>query len=125
VKRKKILIVEDQIITAMDLMIIMEGWGYDFSEPAVSGEEALLRVAEDTPDLVLMDVSLPGKSGLEAAREICSRIRIPIIFTSGYPEEDLAEKIELPCPYGYLTKPIDFDELREQIESLLKKELPQ
>jgi CheY-like chemotaxis protein len=118
-KRKKILIVEDEVITAMDLMTLMEDWGYDFLEPAASGEEAIKRVEEEAPDLVLMDVSLPHKNGIEAAREICARIRLPIIFTSGYPEEELAEKIELPCPYGYVTKPLDFDELKAKIDSFI------
>jgi len=122
---KKILIVEDQIVTAMDLMELMADWGYDFAPPAVSGEEAVRRAGEEKPDLVLMDVSLAFEmSGVEAAREICARYNIPFIFISAYLEEDLAEKIEMPCRYIYLTKPYDLEQLKGAIETILKVKIP-
>lgn len=118
--RKKILLVEDEIITAMDLLELMKNWGYDFCEPAGSGEEALDISIREKPDLVLMDVSLPGElDGIEAANRITALLKIPVIFISGYPEKEMREQIRINTPYEYMTKPLDLDELRERIAALL------
>lgn len=120
--RKKILLVEDEIITAMDLLEIMKNWGYDFCDPAGSGEEALEMALEEKPDLVLMDVSLPGElDGIEAASKITAALNIPVIFISGYPEKEMREQIKMETPYEYMTKPLDLDELRRRIADLLSE----
>lgn len=113
---------EDEMVTSMDLMELMADWDYDFFPPAVSGEEAIKRVEKEEPDIILMDVSLSGEmSGIEAARRICERHSIPILFISGYPESEFPERIKLTCPYGYLTKPLDLEEMHTRMEELLSQ----
>ena len=121
-KKKKVLIVEDEIITAMYLRNVLKGMGYKICSFAVSGEKAIKIVENEHPDVVLMDVKLRGKmDGIEAAREIRSRFDIPIIYISGYPEEVVKEKTEITKSYEFLAKPFDGFDAKEAIESVLLK----
>jgi CheY-like chemotaxis protein len=120
----KILIVEDEIVTALSFIQSMEDWGYEFLEPATTGEEAVERAREQKPDLILMDINLPGRmNGIEAAKKIRALLDdIPVIFTSAYPEYQMKAKIEIGGGrMSYLTKPIDFKEVRAKIEEMLKE----
>ena len=84
------MIVEDEAVSAMALKMCLEAFNYDTCSIASSGEEALSITEAERPDLVLMDINLPGAvSGVDAAREIYARYKVTSIFLSGYPEEDL------------------------------------
>lgn len=122
-KKYKILIVEDEIVTALSFIQSMEDWGYEFLEPATTGEEAVERAKDEHPDLILMDINLPGRmNGIEAAKKIRALLDVPVIFTSAYPEYQMKAKIELGGGrMSYLTKPIDFNEVKSKIASMLKE----
>jgi CheY-like chemotaxis protein len=73
IEGKQILVVEDEIITAMDLQTRLKNLGYNVPVVVSSGEEAIKKVKENNPDLVLMDINLNGEmDGIEAASKIHS-----------------------------------------------------
>ncbi|MBD3305915.1 response regulator, partial [candidate division KSB3 bacterium] len=83
----RILLVEDEVMIAMGLELELKRAGYPECQRVVSGEEALVRVAQEPPDLILMDIRLAGKlDGIETARQIQAQTDIPIIFMTGYPD---------------------------------------
>jgi DNA-binding response OmpR family regulator len=116
---KNVLIVEDDIIIAIDLQILLEKNGYNICAVANSGEEALKEAAQHRPDVVLMDIKLQGKAeGLLAGHEIHSTWNIPVIFMSGYlnTEKSINDKSIM-----YIKKPIEPQFLLSAIETILTK----
>jgi PAS domain S-box-containing protein len=117
-KQKKIYIVEDARIIALELAKILEILGYVVSGMAGSGEEAIEGIMEADPDLILMDVKLGGKlSGIEASREIRSRINVPVIYTTAYSDRDIVEEVQRSFPFGFVIKPYRPNDLLVAIET--------
>jgi CheY-like chemotaxis protein len=115
--RKKILIVEDEILSALSLKATLEDWGYELCEPATSGEEAIQAAGSELPDIILMDVKIKGEiGGVEAAREISSRFDTSIIFMSGYSQESLQKMADMKA-ITFLSKPLDNNQLEKILES--------
>lgn len=121
-EKTKILIVEDEAIIANDLKTQLGALGYDTSLTASTGEEAVYTAMEFKPDLVLMDIALPGEiDGIEAAHRIRSRSHVPIIYLTAYVEKETIERAKLTEPFGYLLKPFRGKELQITIEMTLHK----
>ena len=77
---ERILIVEDEAITALDLKYSLEDLGYEIIDTVDTGQDAIDVAAEKVPDVVLMDIKLKGDmEGIEAA-EVISELRIPVIY---------------------------------------------
>lgn len=120
--KTKILIVEDEIITAMNLQHLLELWGYVTCGQASSGREAVEKADCEKPDILLIDISLSGDiNGIEAAREIRSRSSIPIIFITGYSDKETMKEIKDIEPAGCFVKPVDFDKLKMTLDSIAHK----
>jgi len=118
-KPRKILIVEDEALFAMDLGQRLKGKGYVLCETALKGKKAVEIVEREKPDLVLMDINLKGEiSGIDAAREIRLRFGVPVIFMTGYSDENTKEAAMLVQPAGFVTKPFNVDELLVLIDSI-------
>tara|TARA_Y100000294_G_scaffold177566_1_gene203392 strand:- start:1227 stop:1859 length:633 start_codon:yes stop_codon:yes gene_type:complete len=118
----KIMIVEDEVITARSEKQSLEELGYCVSFIAVSGEEAVKKAEEDKPNLVLMDIELKGKmDGIETAGIMRSRFDIPSIFVTAYADDKLLRKAKIVEPFGYLIKPFENKELLSNIEIALYK----
>ena len=80
----KVLIVEDEIIIAIDLKIRLENLGYYVPGIAVNGRDAIKKTAEKNPDIVLMDILLDGETdGVEVAQQIRNKYNIPIVYLTG------------------------------------------
>ena len=117
-----ILVVEDDVIEAMDIKRNLESMGYCVPETASSGEEALKKLSEFRPDLILMDIILCGKmDGIETAEVIKNQYKIPIIYLTAYSETETIERAKLTEPYAYLIKPFDSNELKNSIEIVVYK----
>jgi len=117
----RILLVEDEAITAMDLQRKLEFWGYDVVGVAYSGETAVELAQKHHPDLILMDIVLKGPmSGVDAAKEI-HELEIPVVFLSAHSEDSTMEKAREVDPYGYLIKPFDEKELLFTIEMAVQR----
>jgi CheY-like chemotaxis protein len=111
--KKKVLIVEDEPITALSMSDLIELWGYETCEPASNGRDAISRAEEEKPDIVLMDINLKGDiDGIEAARRIRSRSSAQVIFMTGYVDEYIRKEAQLAQPKGYFVKPLDFAALK-------------
>ena len=109
----RMLIVEDESIVAQDLRYKLLAWGYQVAGIASSGEEAVRVAAELRPDLVLMDVRLPGRvDGIQAARAIGSRHNIPVIYLTAFSDDETLQRAKDSEPFGYITKPVRDADLR-------------
>lgn len=122
VKREKILIAEDESITAMSMADLLDLWGYEVCEPAASAGEAMRRAEAERPDLAILDIKLRGEvSGIELARRLIERFRIPVIFISGYADSGIRQQAETAGAAGFLLKPFDLDQLRTTLENALDR----
>ncbi|OYE06209.1 hybrid sensor histidine kinase/response regulator [Nostoc sp. 'Peltigera membranacea cyanobiont' 232] len=118
----KILVVEDEAIVAKDLQYRLIKFGYTVPVIASSGEEAINKAVEISPDLVLMDIKLKGSmDGIEAAQEIYKYLDIPVIYLTAYADDKTLERAKITEPFGYLLKPFKEKELRTNIEITLTK----
>ncbi|NMX21266.1 PAS sensor protein [ANME-1 cluster archaeon GoMg4] len=121
----KILVVEDESIIAMELEAHLTSMDYEVVGRASSGVEAIAKARELRPDLILMDIVMPGeKNGIEASEEIKSEMDVPIIFVTAYADEEFIKRAKTVEPFGYIVKPYEDRELRAAIEiALYKKEM--
>jgi two-component system, sensor histidine kinase LadS len=118
VELKKIFIVEDASIVAMELRRILESIGYGVIGMAGSGEEAIDLCLASPPDLILMDVKLPGKlNGIEASREIRKHINVPVIYTTAYSDSETVKEVQKSYPFGFVIKPYREKDLLVAIET--------
>lgn len=117
---KHILIVDDDALMRRSLAFNLEQAGYHAST-AESAETALSQVRLEKPDLVLLDISLPGIDGLDAMRQLKDQFDLPVIFiTARRRELDEALGLELGGD-DYITKPFDFNVLVAHIKAVLRR----
>ena len=116
----KILIVDDEAIITMQLEERLSAMGYTVAGMAPSGEEAIEKARQICPDLVLMDIVMPGKmNGIEAAKIITGELDIPVVFVTSYADDTIIEKAKHVRPYGYIVKPFNELEIKAAIEVAL------
>ena len=120
-EKQKIIIVEDEAITAMNLKYDLEDLGYEVLESVDNGDHAIEKSQELFPDIVLMDIALKGNiTGIEAAEEI-SKMGIPIIFLTANSDDLTAFEALKTVPYGYLSKPYSVRDLELTIKMVVRK----
>lgn len=118
----QIVVVEDEAIVAKNIELELISMGYAVAATAASGEEALQKVAQVHPDLVLMDIALKGSlDGVQTAEQIQERFDVPIIYLSAYADEQTLQRAKKTGPFGYLLKPYEEKELQTTIEIALHK----
>ena len=120
--KKRILIVEDKGITALDEEQVMRDLGYEVTGIAITGEDAVRQAGRDRPDLVLMDILLAGKmDGREAALKIWELYQIPVVYVTAAGDKKTAEagKFTVPEGFGYIVKPYTKEELESEIKRLI------
>ena len=116
----KIMIVEDNTTVAEDCCDCLVNLGYDVVSIVASGEEAIVRAEEERPNVVVMDVHLRDKmDGIDAAEEIYSRFKIPVVFLSAYSDRKLLERAKRVGSFGYMIKPFNERELAAMLEMAL------
>ncbi|MGZ3238408.1 MAG: response regulator, partial [Burkholderiaceae bacterium] len=119
-KRRCILTVDDDPITLMMLANGMQTAGYNILQ-AGSAEDAIQMLSGHTPDLALLDISLPGMSGIELAKHLHKQTNIPIMFLSSHREVDIVREAVQNGAVGYLVKPIDISNIIPSIEAGLAR----
>jgi PAS domain S-box-containing protein len=120
--RKRILIVEDEVIISMTLREAVQGMGYEVVDLVTSGEDAIVAAGTLKPDLILMDIRLNGEmDGIEAAKEIHMRHDIPIIFLTAHSDQETLARAVHTNSYGYLIKPFRERELYTTFELALQR----
>jgi PAS domain S-box-containing protein len=118
----RILIVEDERITAEDLAEVLNDLGYQVSAVVSSGEEAIREAEENRPDLVLMDIRIKGDmDGAEAARILRERFDVPVVYLTAHADRDTLERAKQSRPLGYIVKPFHEAELHASVEMALYK----
>lgn len=118
----RILLAEDEQISASYLLQSLGHMGYEITNIAQTGEEVIEKVKHDHPDLILMDITLGGTiDGIAAAQAIHDQTNTPIIYLTAHTNEDLFERAKLTEPYAYLIKPYELNQLHHAIELALFK----
>jgi len=118
--KNTILVVDDDLAHRTMLRTLLGGWRYDIAE-ADDGQRAIEAVHQKPFDLILMDIRMIKVSGLEALSEI-KRFNpsIPVVIMTAYASVETAVKALKEGAYDYLTKPLDFDELKLTIERAME-----
>jgi two-component system, cell cycle response regulator DivK len=118
---RTILLVEDDEDTRYVMRLELEQRGFHVVE-AENGEKGVELARREGPDIILMDISLPGMDGLEATKEIRKderTTRIPVVAVTAHQETDFREGAKASGFDAYVTKPIDFDWLCELLAGLI------
>ena len=118
---EKILLVEDNPVNRRLAVFLLRSQGYDVSEVATA-EAAFEMIKAERPDLILMDLQLPGVDGLEATRKLKQEPTardIPIVAVTSYAMKGDREKAHEAGCVGYITKPIDKATLIQMIADIL------
>ncbi|MBD2776631.1 diguanylate cyclase domain-containing protein [Iningainema tapete] len=117
-----ILIVEDERVAAWNIQAALERFGYQVVGNVASGEKAVGLAEILKPDLVLMDIRLPGEiDGIEAAKRIRNQFYIPVVYLTAYADDQTLERAIATDPYGYLIKPFKRIELHTIITTALRR----
>jgi len=120
--KAKILIVEDDTITAKIIERALQNTGYEVTAIAKSGSETFSQIKKNPPDLVLVDIKLQGKmDGIEVADQILTKFDMPVVYLTASTDEATLGRIKETEPFGYITKPFDSKELHGVIETSLHK----
>ncbi|MEH1771436.1 GGDEF domain-containing response regulator [Nostoc sp.] len=119
---RKILIVEDEKILASNIRKSLQKLGYSVSEITNSGEEAIKKVAEIHPHLVLIDTCLAGEiDGVHVVDIIQNQFHVPVVYLTEYSEYKTLHKNQLSEPFSYIVKPFIESDLHFAIEMTLYK----
>lgn len=117
-----ILIVEDEMIIAMEIAAIIKKMGHLVVGTAMKGEDAISLAEQKKPDIILMDIFLKGMmDGITAAEIIFHTYNIPVIYLTANSDVNTLERAMKTKPFGYLTKPVNAEELHTAIERAIDK----
>ncbi|MGE5463848.1 MAG: response regulator transcription factor [Syntrophothermus sp.] len=117
---RSVLLVDDDALMRRSLAFHLEQAGYQV-HTAASAEDAIESVRFAPPDLVILDIGLPGRDGLEALREIKALHNLPVIFLTGRRRElDEVVGLEMGAD-DYITKPFDVDVVLAHIKAVLRR----
>jgi CheY-like chemotaxis protein/DNA-binding PadR family transcriptional regulator len=116
----KVLVVDDEAIITMQLEERLTALGYQVVGMAASGEESVEKARRLKPDIVLMDIVMPGRmNGIEAAKQIYEELGTPVVFVTSYADDAIIERAKAARPYGYIVKPFNELEIKAAIEVAL------
>jgi response regulator NasT len=113
---KRVVIAEDEAIIRLDLKEILEAEGYEVVGETGRGDEAVELVAEQHPDLAILDIKMPGLDGIEAARRISAEHRTAALILTAFSQRNLIEDARDAGVAAYLVKPFQRSELIPAIE---------
>ncbi len=113
------IIAEDEAIVRLDLKEILMSAGYEVVGETGHGDEAVRLAAETRPDLAILDVKMPGMSGIEAAREITRDARVAVMVLTAFSQRELIEEARDAGVAAYLVKPFRRDELLNAVDNVL------
>jgi len=122
IEKKKILVVEDEFITAADIIANLEQMGFIVPASTDTGEEVYDLAFRHKPDIILMDINLKGEmSGIMAADIVKRKLDIPVVFLTGQSDEATIEKAIKAEPFGYIIKPFEERALKSTLAMALYK----
>jgi AmiR/NasT family two-component response regulator len=112
----RVLIAEDEALIRMDLAEMLREEGYEIVGEASDGQEAVELAELHKPDLVIMDVKMPRRDGIDAAAEIAAKRIAPIVVLTAFSQRDLVERARDAGAMAYLVKPFTVSDLIPAIE---------
>jgi response regulator NasT len=115
----RVVIAEDEAIIRLDLKETLEEEGYEVVGQTGRGDEAVELVRKHHPDLVILDIKMPGMDGLQAAAEINSERLAAVLILTAFSQRDLIDQARDAGALAYLVKPFQRSELIPQIEIAL------
>ncbi len=119
--KKRIMVVEDESIVRLDVVMMLEGAGYEVIAQAGDGESAIEKAFSLKPDLIIMDIKMPKLNGLKASEIISKRTNIPILLLTAYSQREYIDKAKQANIMGYLVKPISEANLIPAVEIALRQ----
>lgn len=118
----KILIVEDEMIIGAKISMQLTNLGYEVTGMLPRGEDALLHIAENPPDIVLLDINLKGKlDGIETAERLIQRHSIPVIYLTANSDDATFNRAKHTRPSAFITKPFKQLDLQRAIELTISR----
>ncbi len=112
-----IMVVDDEATITTQLEERLTSMGYKVVASASSGQEAVQKAKENNPDVILMDIVMPGKiDGIKAADLIKKELDIPVVFLTAYGDEKFIQRAKKVEPFGYIIKPYNENELKAAVE---------
>ena len=116
------MVVDDEAIITTQLEDRLSLMGYDVFEGVSSGQQAVEMAKQLNPDVILMDIVMPGRlNGIDAAERIKNELGIPVIFLTAYSDDAFLKKATNTMPYGYIVKPFQEREIKGAIEVALHR----
>jgi two-component system, response regulator PdtaR len=115
----RVVIAEDEAIIRLDLKELLEEEGYEVVGETGRGDEAIELVRQNQPDLVILDIKMPGMDGLTAARHITSERLAAVLVLTAFSQRDLVEQARDAGALAYLVKPFQTSEIIPAIEVAL------
>ncbi len=115
-KLLRVIIVDDEAVIRMGLKAMLTTLGHQVVATAANGNDALEKAKRLKPDLLLLDIKMPGQDGLSVAETLAMEMPLPIIMLTAYTEKRLIERAANAAVMGYLVKPIHEDKLGPAIE---------
>src|ERR1700704_5682037 len=120
-KPRRVLIAEDEALIRMDLAEMLREEGYEVVGEAGDGQEAVDLAESLSPDLVIMDVKMPRRDGIDAASEIAAARIAPVVILTAFSQRDLVERARDAGAMAYLVKPFSSSDLLPAIELALSR----
>ena len=117
----RVLIAEDEALIRLDLAEMLREEGYEIVGEAGDGQEAVELAEQLKPDLVIMDVKMPRRDGIDAASEIAGKRIAPIVILTAFSQRDLVEKARDAGAMAYLVKPFTISDLIPAMEVALSR----
>lgn len=112
----QVLIVEDEFAVALDIQSRLESMNFNVVGIVNSFEEAVSKTAAENPDVVIMDINISGtKTGIDAAKVIWDKFRIPIVYLTGVTDPEIIEEAMSTRPMGYILKPFKDQDIKNQL----------
>ncbi|MGB0696180.1 MAG: response regulator [Rhodospirillaceae bacterium] len=117
-----ILVVDDSLIMQKKISTMVDGFGHHVIATAATGQEAIEKCAEYTPDLVTMDITMPDMNGIEATRKIlAAHPDCTIIMVTSHGQESMVMEAIDAGAKGYVLKPVDKDKLANTINGVVNR----
>ncbi len=118
----KILVVEDEMIIAAKISMQLTSLGYEVTGILPRGEEAILHVQENKPDIILLDINLKGNlDGIETAAQLQQHGHIPVIYITANSDEATFNRAKSTKPYAFIAKPFKQLDLQRAIELTISR----
>ncbi|MEI7545948.1 MAG: response regulator [Mycobacteriaceae bacterium] len=118
---RRVLIAEDEALIRLDLAEMLRDEGYQVVGEAGDGQEAVDLAESLRPDLVIMDVKMPRRDGIDAAAEIAAKRIAPVVLLTAFSQRDLVEKARDAGAMAYLVKPFSISDLIPAIEVAISR----